>query len=161
MEHPGSAIPWAIKGQSAHGLGVRSAGRSQGERSPLYCRAGFGASITLRELMVPPNWVSSVNLLCIHSSPVSKSLMKTLKRNCPKIEHQGTPLVTDRQPDVNPFTITFCQPIVHLLYYVFVYLCAGHFVQKDTVRDSSKSFSELQKDCIYWLPWSTRWVILS
>ncbi|KAJ7399934.1 hypothetical protein BTVI_110136 [Pitangus sulphuratus] len=31
-------------------------------------------------------------------------------------------------------------------------LCAGQFVQKDTVRDSVEGFTEIQKDYINWLP---------
>ncbi|KAJ7414450.1 hypothetical protein BTVI_41024 [Pitangus sulphuratus] len=48
----------------------------------------------------------------IPSSPVHKSFMKMLKSTGPKTEPYVTPLVTGRQSDVSPFTITLCaQPV--------------------------------------------------
>lgn len=38
------------------------------------------------------------------------------------------------------------------LHYVFVQLYSGNFVQKDTVGNSIKSFSEIQRCYINWLP---------
>lgn len=33
-----------------------------------------------------------------------------------------------------------------------VWLCAGQSIQKDTARDSIKSFAEIQNHHIHWLP---------
>ncbi|KAJ7411591.1 hypothetical protein WISP_102183 [Willisornis vidua] len=97
----------------------------------------------------------SEDLLSIPSSPASKSLMKMMKRPGPKIEPCGTPLVTGNQPDVTSFTITLCaRPMNQLLTHCMMCLssCAGHFVQKDPMRDSIESFIETKKDYINWLP---------
>ncbi|KAK4807044.1 hypothetical protein QYF61_018385 [Mycteria americana] len=45
-----------------------------------------------------PNLVSSTNLFSVHLTPVSRSLLKPLKRTGPKIEPWGTPL--DEQPQL-------------------------------------------------------------
>ncbi|KAJ7411464.1 hypothetical protein BTVI_50155 [Pitangus sulphuratus] len=50
----------------------------------------------------------------------------------------GTPLVAGHQSDVTPFAVTLCaQPVSQLLTHHMMCLssCAGHFVQKDPVRD--------------------------
>ncbi|KAK4810542.1 hypothetical protein QYF61_004505, partial [Mycteria americana] len=50
------------------------------------------ASLPSRKSMAPPNLVLPANLLSVHSTPVSRLLIKTLKRTGPKIEPWGTPL---------------------------------------------------------------------
>ncbi|KAK4823633.1 LOW QUALITY PROTEIN: hypothetical protein QYF61_004366 [Mycteria americana] len=46
---------------------------------------------------LPPNLVSSANLLRVHSMPSSRSFIKVLNRTGPSTEPWGTPLVTGRQ----------------------------------------------------------------
>jgi len=41
-----------------------------------------------------------------------------------------------------------CKSVAHPSHYVFVYLYAGHYVQKHTVKNSIESFTEIQKDNI-------------
>ncbi|KAK4828634.1 hypothetical protein QYF61_000282 [Mycteria americana] len=55
---------------------------------------------------LPHNLVSSANLLRVHSIPLSRSLIKVVNRTSPNTEPWGTPLVTGRQLDLNPFTTT-------------------------------------------------------
>ncbi|KAK4825953.1 LOW QUALITY PROTEIN: hypothetical protein QYF61_003471 [Mycteria americana] len=55
---------------------------------------------------LPPNLVSSANLLRVHSIPSSRSLIKILNRTGPSTEPWGTLLVTSWQVDLTPFT--FC-----------------------------------------------------
>ncbi|KAJ7420625.1 Structural maintenance of chromosomes protein 6 [Willisornis vidua] len=89
------------------------------------------------------------------SSPVSKWLMKMLKRTGLRIESCRTPLVRGHQSDVTPSTVTLCpayEPVVHLLCDTFFQLYAGYFVLKDPVRDSMNSFTENKKNYINWLP---------
>ena len=79
-------------------------------------------SLPSMESTAPPNLMSSTNLLSIHSSPESKPFMKKLRRTGPKMEPCGTPLVTDHQPHVTPFTISLSSthhPIVQPLHHVF------------------------------------------
>ncbi|KAK4828887.1 hypothetical protein QYF61_001445 [Mycteria americana] len=58
-----------------------------------------------------PNLVLSANLLRVHSIPSSRSLIKMLNRTGPNTEPRGTPLVTDRQLGLTPFTTTlWAQP---------------------------------------------------
>ncbi|KAJ7404590.1 hypothetical protein BTVI_71900 [Pitangus sulphuratus] len=110
------------------------------------------------ESIVPPSFMSSANLLSIPSSPVSKSFMKMFKSTGSKMEHCGTPLVTSHQsgdPDrcpvhYYPLCLTH-EPIAYPPHDVFIKLCAGNFVQRDLVRDSIESFTEILKDCFNWL----------
>ncbi|KAM9656072.1 uncharacterized protein ACIBXB_008597 [Morphnus guianensis] len=66
------------------------------------CRAFLPSSRST----LPPNLVSSANLLTVHSIPLSKSLIKTLNRMGPNTEPWGTPLVTCHQLDLTPFAAT-------------------------------------------------------
>ncbi|KAM9656645.1 uncharacterized protein ACIBXB_008917 isoform 1-T1 [Morphnus guianensis] len=96
---------------------LASAHRSSLSRS--LCRAFLPSSRST----LPPNLVSSANLLRVHSNPSSKSSIKILNRTGPSTEPWGTPLVTSRQLDLTPFTTTlwarpssqfFIQQRVHL-----------------------------------------------
>ena len=46
------------------------------------------------------------NVLMVHSTPASRSLINTLKKTAPRTEPWGTPLVTGCQPEVATFTRT-------------------------------------------------------
>ena len=50
--------------------------------------------------------VSSANLLRVHLTQLSMSLMKILKSTGPSSDHCGMPLVTDLHPDMKPLTTT-------------------------------------------------------
>ncbi|KAK4824371.1 hypothetical protein QYF61_014031 [Mycteria americana] len=58
------------------------------------------ASCPSRESTAPPCLVSSANLLMVHSTPASRSLINILNRTGPRIEPRGTPLLTGCQPDI-------------------------------------------------------------
>ena len=73
-------------------------------------------SLPSMESTAPPSLVSSANLLKVHSTPVPRSFMKTLKSTGPKTDPWGIPLVTGCKPDITPFTIIlWAQPISKLL----------------------------------------------
>ena len=55
-------------------------------------------------LTVPHSLVSSVNLLRMHSTPLSMSLLKILKSISPSTDPWGTPLITDLHRDIEPLT---------------------------------------------------------
>ena len=80
------------------------------------CRWCLPSSLTCPHLSVAsveattPNLVSSANLLKTSSSTTCKSFRKTLKRSGLKIETWGTLLVTVRQPDGTPFTVSLLIP---------------------------------------------------
>jgi len=60
---------------------------------------------------LPPNLVSSANLLRVHSMPLSRSSVKTLNRTGPSTNPWGRPLVTSHQLDLTPLTTTrWAQP---------------------------------------------------
>lgn len=71
------------------------------------------ASLPLRQSAASPSLVSPADSLSIASSAAPKSLIKTLKRTGPKVEPCGTLPVIGHQPDVTPFPIPLCQPVVH------------------------------------------------
>ena len=73
-----------------------------------------------RESTAPPSFVSSANLIMVHSTPASRSLIKLLNRASPGVAPWGTPLVTSHQPDAAPFTAT----IWVLLFRQFFSQCA-------------------------------------
>ncbi|KAK4829093.1 hypothetical protein QYF61_002044 [Mycteria americana] len=79
---------------------LASAHRSSLSRSP--CRAFLLSSRSI----LPPNLVSSANLLRVHLIPLSRSLIKILNRTGPSTEPSGTPLVTSCHLDLTPFTTT-------------------------------------------------------
>ena len=54
----------------------------------------------------PHSLVSSAHLLRVHSTPLSMSSTKTLKRIGPSTDPWGTPLVTDLHPDMEPLIST-------------------------------------------------------
>lgn len=68
----------------------------------------------------------------------------------PRSEPWGTPLLTDYQPDVAPFTKTplsnIVRPVHHPAKHKLIYLTDGCCVQKDAIRDSIKDLTEIQKD---------------
>ena len=104
-------------------------------------RSLYKASLPSRQSMDPPNSVSLASLLCMQSTPVSRTLIKTLKRISPQTERCGTPARCYS---------TYCNylslilpPVVHSSYCVHTQLYAEHFVQKDTVRDSIKSITKV------------------
>ncbi|KAJ7417546.1 sushi domain-containing protein 1 isoform X3 [Willisornis vidua] len=95
------------------------------------------------ESTAPPSSVPSANLLSIPLSPVSKLFMKMLKSTGLTMEPCGTPPVTGHQFDVTPFTVTLwmtCEPTAYPPHDVFIQLWAGHFVQKDPVRQYRKLY---------------------
>ena len=63
-------------------------------------------SLPPRQLTAPHNLVLPIDLLNTPSSPISKSLIKTLKRTRHKMDPQGSSLVTGCQPDVTTFPVT-------------------------------------------------------
>ncbi|KAK4831743.1 LOW QUALITY PROTEIN: hypothetical protein QYF61_018873 [Mycteria americana] len=81
------------------------------------------AFLPSRRSMLPPNLLSSANLLRAHSIPSSRSLIKILNRTGSKTEPRRTSLVTGHHLHLTPFTITlwarpssqfFTQQRVHL-----------------------------------------------
>ncbi|KAK4822221.1 hypothetical protein QYF61_011862, partial [Mycteria americana] len=72
---------------------------------PSLSRSHCKASLHWRESTVPPSLVSLANSLNVHSIPVARSFIETLKSTGPKIEPWGTPLMTGHQPDVHVFPV--------------------------------------------------------
>lgn len=56
-----------------------------------------------------------------------------------------------------PLLSLTCEPVANPSHDVFIQVCAGYFVQKDSARHSIDSFSEIQKHPINWLPLITGW----
>lgn len=82
--------------------------------------------------------------------------MKMLKRNGLRMEPTGTLLGTGHNADVNPFHYNnplwpTGEPVAYPSQDVFILMRAGHFVQKDPLRNTTKSLSEVQNDYIKWL----------
>ncbi|TRZ08597.1 hypothetical protein HGM15179_018511 [Zosterops borbonicus] len=104
----------------------------------------------------PP--VQTLPVACILNSstqnyricPASKPLYEDTEEHKAEDGALRKPII-DRS-DVTPVTITLCsQSMIQLLIPsrdVFIQLNAGHFLQKETVRDSFKSFTEIEKDYI-------------
>lgn len=59
-----------------------------------------------------------------------------------------------------PLCLT-CEPVAHQSQDMFIQLCAGYFVQKDSVRHGTESFAEIQKHPINRLPLITGWDTLA
>jgi len=60
----------------------------------------------------------------------------------------------------NSLSLT-CQAIAPPTYYGLVWLYAGQFIQKDTVRDCTKTLLKSKPTTSAGFPWSTRWLTLS
>ena len=62
------------------------------------------------ELTTPHSFVSSANLLRMHSIPLLMSLLKMLKSTGPSTDTGGTPIVADLHPDIEPLTTLWLHP---------------------------------------------------
>ncbi|KAK4828032.1 hypothetical protein QYF61_022809 [Mycteria americana] len=95
---------WLIS-SSPNLIQLAQAHRSSLSRS--LCRASLPSS----RLTLLPSLLSSANLLRVHSIPLSRSLIKILKKTGPKTKPWGTPLVTSCQLDLTLFTTSlWAQP---------------------------------------------------
>jgi len=86
----------------------------------------------------------------MQSSSLSRSPIVALKRADSKMRPWRTPLVTGHQLSVTLLIITLCasKPISQLFTHYIMFFAkfyAGHFVQKDNVRNHFESFTEVQK----------------
>lgn len=95
--------------------------------------------------------MSSANILSIASSPVSKSLMRTLKTTGLKMDIYRTPLMTGYEPEVISLIVTLQ---AHPVCLSPMFLSSWTFVQRDTVRNSIESFVKIQIDTAMGFTWS-------
>lgn len=79
---------------------------------------GFGPSVQPIQISLqsPPTLeqINTASLLTVHSIPLSRSLIKILKRTYPITERWGTLLVTGLQLDLTPFTTNGVDPALSL-----------------------------------------------
>lgn len=70
-------------------------------------------SLLLKDLTAPPKLALSANLIKMHLTSVSRSLIKTLKRTSPKTEPWRALPVASCQPDVTPWVQPISQLFTH------------------------------------------------
>ncbi|KAK4828728.1 hypothetical protein QYF61_000719 [Mycteria americana] len=101
----------------------------------------------------PPSFVSSVNLLKVHSAPTSRSLMKMLNRTEPSTDSWGTLLVTGLQLDCLPLITTLrTQPVSPFSIQLLIQPIFHQLLYEDLMGDSVKGLAEVQVDRIYCSP---------
>ena len=99
----------------------------------------------------PPNLVSSIDVLRVHSIPLSLSLMKMLNSIGPCTDPRGTPLVTSLHLDIDPLTTTLWM------------WPSNQFLIHRTVHPSNLYFPNLQRQwccggpCLRLYRWAGRW----
>lgn len=116
-----------------------------------FSRSLLKTSLPTRESTGTPYVMSSANILSIASSPVSKSLMRTLKTTGLKMDIYRTPLMTGYEPEVISLIVTLQ---AHPVCLSPMFLSSWTFVQRDTVRNSIESFVKIQIDTAMGFTWS-------
>ena len=104
----------------------------------------------------PPSFVSSANLLQVHSIPSSLSLMSKLNKTGPSTDPWGTPLVTSLQLDSAPLMTTplssALQPVLKPPHWPLIQPTFPELPYEDVMGDSVKSLAVVKVDNIQCSP---------
>ena len=121
----------------------------QSSLSRALCRAFLPSSRST----LPPTLVLSAVLISVLSIPSSRLLIKIINRTGLNTEPWGTPLVSDHQLDLTPFTTTlWAQPSKSVFYpakYRPIQIKSIYFLQEDAVGNSVKGLVKVQVDNIH------------
>ena len=109
---------------------------------------------------VPLSLASSVNLLMVHSIPLSMLPTKMLNNTCPSTNLWGMPLVARLCLDIEPLTISlWVQPSSQFLIQGVVHPSHQFFLQfgdQNVMQDDGKHFAQVQVDdvsCYSFIHW--------